>query len=409
MKRSTAKPPAAGAEQDSPKTTAVGERFVASSKKLRVGLLFGGRSVEHEISILSARSIARALDPRRYEIVPIGIDKAGTWKLQDKKVLGSAEKDPKKLALLAAGDAMVLPPYPETGNGSGVKSSAASLRTLGGGAATERLDVVFPVLHGTFGEDGTVQGLLELAGVPYVGSGVLGSAIGMDKDLQKRLLRDAGLPVTRFRTVRASEWRQDRASVLSMLSKRCTLPLFVKPANAGSSVGVSKVKTAEEISPALDLALEFDEKALVEEAIFGREIECAVLGDEDPKASVPGEVIPKGEYYSYEAKYLDPEGAELIVPAVMKGPETMFVQRLAVDAFRALDLSGMARVDFFIAGNGGKIYVNEVNTIPGFTSISMYPRMWEASGISYPELVERLIDLAIRRHARRAKLKTTLY
>jgi len=372
-------------------------------KRLRVGLLFGGRSVEHEISILSARSIAQALDPARFEVVPIAIGKDGRWALHERTLLLLGGRDPRKQSVPANRNPVVIPPYPEK---SGV-ASAAVRRLDRPSTAIGSLHVIFPVLHGTFGEDGTVQGILELAGVPYVGCGVLGSAIGMDKDVQKRLLREAGIPVAPFATIHAHEWHNGKAGLLARLRREFRLPVFVKPANAGSSVGIRKVKRAADLAPALAFAFRFDEKALVEAAVRGREIECAVLGDEDPRASVPGEVIPRHEFYSYEAKYLDPHGADLRVPAKLPATVARKVRETAVRAFRVLELSGMARVDFFVTPSGA-VYLNEVNTIPGFTAISMYPKMWEASGLPYPKLLEKLIAIAIARSKRRARLQTSL-
>src|SRR5262249_23599558 len=272
------------------------------------------------------------------------------------------------------------------------------------GTPVGRLDVAFPVLHGTFGEDGTIQGLLELADIPYVGAGVLGSAVGMDKDVQKRLLQAAGIPVTPFVTVTATRWSSERAGLEAGVAD-LGLPLFVKPANLGSSVGITKVHAADALAAAVATALEYDDKVLIEKGIAGREIECAVLGNEEPRASVPGEICPHAEFYSYEAKYVDENGAVLHIPAPLTEAETAAVQSLAIRVFQLLEGAGMARVDFFLEHGTGTLYVNEINTIPGFTKISMYAKLWEASGIPYRELISRLIDLALQRHARRSALK----
>jgi len=355
--------------------------------KVRVVILFGGRSAEHEISILSARNVLAALDRARFEPVLIGIDKAGRWRPQTEKSLAGAIGDPRRLAL-------------EDGSAPLVAAPAASVvqQALG------RDDVVFPVLHGTYGEDGTVQGLLELADVAYVGAGVLGSSIGMDKDVAKRLLRDAGIPIVDFRVVTAAEVAADPGAVAAKAAP-LGYPLFVKPANAGSSVGVSKVRTPDDLGRAVAAALAFDRKILLERAVDAREIECSVLGNDHPEASVPGEIIvhhPDG-FYSYDAKYVDADGAAWRIPAEIPAETERRVRELAVATFRALELSGMARVDFFLDRGSGALAVNEVNTIPGFTAMSMYPKMWEATGMSAQALVSRLIELAIeRRDARRA-------
>ncbi|MCE9644092.1 D-alanine--D-alanine ligase [Candidatus Parcubacteria bacterium] len=357
------------------------------AKKIRVAVVFGGKSAEHEVSLRSAANVAEAIDKSKYEVVPIAIDKYGKWLLPDsaKALLGGTGQ-----SLSISGREVMLRPQ------SGGAVSLLSGGTPGG------VDVVFPILHGPLGEDGTVQGLLTLADVPFVGSGVLGSAVGMDKEIMKRLLRDAGLPIARFITVRASEKRPAYAAVTKKLGK----VLFVKPANMGSSVGVSKVKSAKDYTTALDKAFEYDDKILIEEFIPAREVECAVLGNENPIASVVGEIIPSHEFYSYEAKYLDEKGAALEVPAKIPKALSDKIRKMAIEVFKALSCEGLGRVDFFLTKRG-KIYVNEINTIPGFTSVSMYPRLFGASGISYPELIDRLIQLALDRHLKKAKLKTT--
>jgi D-alanine-D-alanine ligase len=365
---------------------------MTSGKRLRVGVLFGGRSGEHEVSLASAASVIRALDPEKYEAVPIGISKDGRWLL--------ARGAEKMLAeVLKSGDRIVLPPDP----------TAAALVPLvpEAGRPSVMVDVIFPVLHGTFGEDGTVQGLMELAGLPYVGAGVLASAVGMDKDVQKRLFEQAGLPIVPFMVVRRSEWEHKRAAVLKEIKKKFRFPFFVKPATLGSSVGMTRVKTANEISAAMDLAAEFALKIVVERGITGREIEVSVLGNDELRASIPGEIVPHRDFYDYTAKYLE-GGTNLLIPAPLTKKQVKIFQEYAVRAFRAIDGCGMARCDFFLERPSGKIYVNELNTIPGFTSISMYPKMWEASGLPYMQLIDRLIQLALELHAEKARTKYSI-
>jgi D-alanine-D-alanine ligase len=359
-------------------------------KKTRVIILFGGRSAEHEISLLSARNVLAALDRDRFEPALIGIDRAGHWHRESERTLGAATGDPRALALDQGA--------PIVGIEEGLATAHPAV--MSGGDEI----VVFPVLHGTFGEDGTVQGLLELGDVAYVGAGVLGSAIGMDKDVAKRLLRDAGIPVVEFAVVTASAFARDPAAALDA-APALGYPLFVKPVNAGSSVGVSRVAGPSGLEPAVRAAFAFDRKVLLERAVDAREIECAVLGNDDPVASIPGEILvhhPDG-FYSYDAKYVDPNGASWKIPADIAPEIAARVQTLSVATFRALELAGMARVDFFMERGSGALYVNEVNTIPGFTAISMYPKMWEAAGLSQKALISKLIDLALeRRNARRA-------
>ena len=358
-------------------------------KRLRVGVLFGGRSGEHEVSLASAASVIRGLDPDKYEPVPIGITKDGHW-------------------LIGAGAQKMLPDVLRTGQRVVLSSdpTAAALVPLDGSGA-QCVDVVFPVLHGTFGEDGTVQGLLELAGLPYVGAGVLGSAIGMDKDVQKRLCLQAKIPVVEWETVTRTEWERNRGGAVKNVQRRFRFPVFVKPATLGSSVGMTKAHNRTELEQGLDLACEFAQKILVERAIKGREIEVSVLGNAEPQASVPGEVVPHREFYDYAAKYLE-EGTQLIIPAKLSTAEVKRFQELAVRAFRALELGGMARADFLLEKRTGKAYLSEVNTIPGFTSISMYPKLWEASGIGFRELVDRLIELALEQHREKARTKYSI-
>ena len=361
-------------------------------KRLRVGILFGGRSGEHEVSLASAASVIRALDPEKYEALPIGITKDGRW------LVGSGAQ--KMLPeVLRSGQRVVLPPDP----------SAAALVPLdeAHSRASVRVDVVFPVLHGTFGEDGTVQGLLEMAGLPYVGAGVLASSVGMDKDVQKRLFREARLPVVEYVSVLRSEWEHDPSKVERDVFKKLRLPVFVKPATLGSSLGMTKVHHRRDLPVAMNVAAEFSQKILVERAVTAREIEVAVLGNENPKASIPGEIVPHREFYDYAAKYLE-EGTRLLIPAKLKQAQVRQLQNYAVRAFRAIECSGMARVDFFIEKRNRKILVNEINTIPGFTSISMYPKMWEASGVSYRELIDRLIQLALEQHREKARTKYSI-
>jgi D-alanine-D-alanine ligase len=327
------------------------------------------------------------MDPDKYEALPIGITKEGHW-------------------LIGAG-AQKLPPEVLKG-GQRVMMTAdptdAALVRLDGSGGGQRIDVVFPVMHGTFGEDGTIQGLLDLAGLPFVGAGVLGSAIGMDKDVAKRLLQVARIPVVPWIPVQRADWEHNPKEIRNAIEKKFKYPVFVKPASLGSSVGMTKVHSRAELEPALNLAAEFAMKILVERCVIAREIEVSVLGNHDPKASVPGEIVPHREFYDYAAKYLE-EGTQLLIPAKLKTAQLKKIQKHAVDAFRALELSGMARVDFFLEKKGGKIYLNEVNTIPGFTSISMYPKLWEASGIPFRDLIDRLIQLALDQHAEKARTK----
>lgn len=367
------------------------------NRKIRVGIAFGGRSGEHEISLLSARSIFDALDRERYEPVLLGIDHDGRWHLQESaRALLDAPGTP--LHLDAASPPVAVSP--------GSASNEATLVSVAPGASSVGpVDVIFPVLHGTYGEDGTIQGLLEMAGIPYVGSGVLGSAAGMDKDIAKRLFRAAGLPVVDGFVVRASDPRAHE-EIAREAADRVGYPCFVKPCNMGSSVGVSKARDAQGLGEALATAFRYDTRVLIERAHSVREIEVAVLGNERPEASIAGEIIPTHEFYSYEAKYLDENGAHLNIPAEITGAQMADVRAMAVEAFKTLELSGLARVDFFLDKRSGQFFLNEVNTIPGFTRISMYPKLWEASGVPYAKLVDRLIALAIERHATRRALST---
>jgi D-alanine-D-alanine ligase len=356
-------------------------------KRLRIGVLFGGRSGEHEVSLASAASVIRGLDPDKYEVVPIGITKEGHWLIGT-----SAQK--------------LLPEVLRTGQRVTMSADPtdAALVRLDGSAGGQRIDVVFPVMHGTFGEDGTIQGLLDLAGLPFVGAGVLGSAVAMDKDVAKKLLQAAKIPVVPWVCIHRYEWERHEPEIIHQIEKEFPYPVFIKPATLGSSVGMTKVHSRQELAPALNLASEFAMKILVERAVNAREIEVSVLGNHDPQASIPGEIVPHREFYDYAAKYLE-EGTKLLIPADLKPAQVKKFQHLAVVAFRALELSGMARVDFFLGKDGGRIYLNEVNTIPGFTSISMYPKLWEASGIPFPQLIDKLIELALEQHAEKARTK----
>ena len=356
-------------------------------KRLRVGILFGGRSGEHEVSLASAASVIRGLDPDKYEPVLIGITKEGHW-------------------LIGQGAQKMLPEVLRTGQRVTMTADPtdAALVRLDGSGGGQRLDVVFPVMHGTFGEDGTIQGLLDLAGLPFVGAGVLGSAIAMDKDVAKKLLRAAKIPVVPWVAIRRDEWERNENEVIHQIEKEFPYPVFVKPATLGSSVGMTKVHDRKELAPALNLASEFAMKIMVERSVNAREIEVSVLGNHDPQASIPGEIVPHREFYDYAAKYLE-EGTQLLIPTELKPAQVKKFQHFAVEAFRALELSGMARVDFFLEKGSGKIYLNEVNTIPGFTSISMYPKLWEASGIPFSQLIDKLIELALEQHAEKARTK----
>ncbi len=362
--------------------------------KIRVGVLFGGKSAEHEVSLQSAKNVVEAMDREKYEVVLIGIGKDGRWHASDASPRLTARDGAAAIALNPEGSQVALVPRGE--RGELVDLEAQRRRKL------PELDVVFPVLHGPMGEDGTVQGLLKLVNVPFVGAGVLGSAVGMDKDVMKRLLREAGIPTPEFLVFRRADGRPDAENVTQVLG----MPCFVKPANLGSSVGITKAHDAAEFDAAVDTAFAYDRKIIVETAIEGREIECSVLGNDEPIASVPGEILPQHEFYSYEAKYLDESGAGLEIPANLPEDLTREVQRVAVQTYQVLCCEGMARVDCFVQEDGA-VLVNEINTIPGFTRISMYPKLWESSGICYTELIDRLIQLALDRHAEEKKLKTS--
>lgn len=394
-------------------------------KKLRVGVLFGGRSGEHEISLLSAASVLNAIDKTKYDVVPIGITKEGLWVTaghaeallqgkQEPRALRAGDPDTtSSAAVLAQGSAIVIPPVP-------AKTSRASIAPFQTGATemsrrwtdhSIQVDVIFPVLHGTFGEDGTIQGLLELADIAYVGAGVLGSACGMDKHIMKELFRAADLPLVKHATILRSDWEASPAKARRLIESKLKYPVFVKPANLGSSVGISKVRNRAELAPAMKEAARYDRKLVIEQGVGGkkrkaREIECSVLGNDKPAASIAGEIVPATEFYDYDAKYLD-EGSQLIIPAKLTKTQTRQVQQLAIQAFQAVDCSGLARVDFLMDPTTEKFYVNEINTMPGFTAISMYPKLWAASGLTYPDLIDQLIQLGIQRHEEKKRNQYT--
>ncbi len=359
-------------------------------KKINVGILFGGKSAEHEVSLQSAKNIFEAIDKEKYNPLLIGIDKTGKWLLCDSSNFLLNADDPKLIKLNQASDYFVLAPQ-----------SGGKITNLSQNSKESSIDVIFPILHGPFGEDGTVQGLLKLANIPFVGASVLGSAVGMDKDVMKRLLRDSDIPIGKFITFNS----KDKIPEYKTIEEKIGIPCFIKPANMGSSVGVSKVSNQNEYPEAVKNAMRYDTKVLIEEYIEGREIECSVLGNTNPIASVPGEVTPTHDFYSYEAKYLDEKGAILEIPAKLPDQIIKNIQDLAIKTFKALSCEGLSRIDFFLKKNGD-IVVNEINTMPGFTKISMYPKLWEASGISYTELIDKLIQLAVERFNKEQNLKT---
>lgn len=374
-----------------------------AEKKLRIGLIFGGRSGEHEVSLASANSVMSHLDKNKYEVVPICITKAGSW------LLGT---EPARLQ--AAGQSV----HAETEDSKEITTAVTltgdpSLRRLIPLQSGEQLhdngalDIIFPVLHGTYGEDGTLQGLLEMANVPYVGCGVLGSALGMDKEKMKMIFRTIGLPIIDDLVYRRNEWERSPEAIMDTIEQRLGYPNFVKPVNLGSSVGINKAHNRAELEHAIQIAAEYDRKIIIERGINCRELECAVLGNDEPIASVVGEIIASNEFYDYKAKYIDNK-SQCIIPADIPQATAEEIRRQAVQAFLALDLSGLSRVDFFLEKETGQVYINEVNTLPGFTEISMYPKLWKASGVSYPELLDRLIELAIERHTDRQRNRTTL-
>lgn len=364
--------------------------------KLRVGVIFGGRSGEHEVSLRSAESIINALDRDKYEIVPIAITKSGKWLASSEatNLLPSAVMKSANQHVAIFGD-----------------PTERGLARFGGEGKTDqrdKLDVVFPVLHGTYGEDGTIQGLLEMADVPYVGCGVLGSAAGMDKVVMKRLFREAGLPIVEFTHFLRSQWEAEASSVEARVTEEIGFPCFVKPANLGSSVGISKATDAESLNKAIALAAKYDRKIVVERGVDAREIEVSVLGNDEPIASLPGEIVPQSAaFYDYQAKYVSADGARLEIPAKLSEKQTAEIQQLAIRAFQAVDGAGLGRVDFFLEKQSGKLLLNEINTMPGFTSISMYPKLWEASGLGYSQLIDRLIELAFERHREKSRNVTS--
>lgn len=363
--------------------------------KTKVGIIFGGKSAEHEVSLQSAKNIVEAIDRNKYDVVLIGIDKDGKWHLNNEVSYLLNAENPKLIELNKSNDTIAIVP----GESENQLIHAASALQL------DQLDVVFPIVHGTLGEDGSLQGMLRIANIPFVGSSVLGSSVSMDKDIAKRLLKESninvakGLAYTRAKKPQISY--EEAAEYLGV-------PMFIKPANQGSSVGVSKVSTKAEFEVGVEFAFQFDHKIIIEENLVGREIECSVLGNAEPKASLLGEILPQTEFYSYESKYIDEKGADLAIPADITSEMTKRMQEVAVNAFETLQCEGLARVDFFLTDEGA-IYVNEVNTLPGFTKISMYPKLWEISGISYPELISELIELAIERQQNDCMLKNTVW
>lgn len=364
-------------------------------RKKRVGIIFGGKSAEHEVSLQSAKNIVDAIDKDKYEAVLIGIDKAGKWHLNELSSYLLNADNPKLIQLNKSNDHVAIVPG----------EMDSQLIHTADAAQLDQLDVVFPIVHGTLGEDGSLQGMMRIANLPFVGPSVLSSSICMDKDIAKRLLKASDIRVAEGLTyTRAKQELVDYEEALAKLGT----PMFIKPANQGSSVGVSKVFTKDEFEKGIKDAFQYDHKVIVEETLVGREVECAVLGNKDPKASLPGEILPNTAFYSYESKYIDEKGAELAIPADLSEAETKHIQQTAIAAFEALQCEGLARVDFFLT-KAGEVYVNEVNTLPGFTKISMYPKLWEVSGLSYPELINRLIELAIERHGADDKLKSSVW
>ncbi|MUV38365.1 D-alanine--D-alanine ligase [Lentibacillus sp. JNUCC-1] len=363
--------------------------------KRKVGIIFGGKSAEHEVSLQSAKNIVDAIDQDKYEVLLIGIDKAGKWHVSDPSSYLLNADNPKRIALKKSEDPVAVVPG----------SSEAQMIHAADASVLDQVDVVFPIVHGTLGEDGSLQGMLRIANLPFVGPSVLSSAVCMDKDIAKRLLADAGIHVAKGMAFTRAERKKIN---FDTAKAKLGVPMFIKPANQGSSVGVSKVTSKAEFNVAIDQAFDYDHKLVIEEAVVGREIECSVLGNADPKASLPGEILPQTEFYSYESKYIDEKGADLAAPADLSDEDVARVQDAAIKAFQALQCEGLARVDFFLT-EAGDIYVNEVNTLPGFTKISMYPKLWEISGVPYTELITRLIELAVERHEADAKLKSTVW
>ncbi len=375
---------------------------MAEKKKRRVGLIFGGRSGEHEVSLASANAVMANLDSEKYEVVPLGITKEGSWLLgtEPRQLIAAEQEATSELTTSASTTAVTLTGDPSVRRLIPVQSGP----DLGSQGA---LDVIFPVLHGTYGEDGSLQGLLDMANIPYVGCGVLGAALGMDKEKMKMIFQVVGLPIVDYYVFRRNEWERSPASIMDTIEQRLGYPAFVKPVNLGSSVGINKAHDRHELEHAIDVAAEYDHKVIVEHGINCREFECAVLGNDEPVASVVGEIVSSNEFYDYRAKYIDGK-SQAIIPADIPQETAEVIRRQSIKAFTALDLSGLARVDFFLEKETGKVYINEVNTMPGFTEISMYPKLWEASGLSYTQLLDRLIELAIERHEDRQRNRTSM-
>jgi D-alanine-D-alanine ligase len=363
-----------------------------NSGKIKVGVIFGGRSGEHEVSLASANSVMKALNPDKYDVIPVGITRKGSWMVGVKPDAMLADSTGQTLCLPGAGKNVARANLncDPSSRGLVLMDQAPETRKID-------LDIFFPVVHGTYGEDGTLQGLLEQADMPYVGCGVLASAVGMDKTIAKKLFRDAGIAVAPFLEILRNQWKKQRNLILDQIEKDFTFPCFVKPVNSGSSVGISKAKDRKTLAEAIDEASKYDRKILIESFVEGRELEVSVLGNDDPIASLPGEIVPCNEFYDYSAKYVD-DKSELRIPADLGEELTQEIRSLAVKAYKSLDCSGMARVDFFLEKRTNRVIINEINTIPGFTRISMYPKLWEATGVSYPELCDRLINLAIERY-----------
>jgi D-alanine-D-alanine ligase len=395
---------------------------VFEMKKLKVGILFGGRSGEHVVSLLSAASVLKAINKDKYEVVPIGISKEGRWltAAHAERLLqgnaGGQESSRSQLragdpaatasaAVLAKGESIIVPPVPQSHGLMPFESASKA------GDTSIHVDVIFPVLHGTFGEDGTIQGVFELADIPYVGAGVLGSSAGMDKDVMKKLFAAAGLPIVKHVTVLRPQWEKEPKKVIKEVESKLKYPVFVKPANLGSSVGISKARNRKELPAAMDEAARYDRKIVIEQGVGGskhkaRELECSVLGNDDPQASIVGEIVPATEFYDYNAKYMD-AGSQLVIPAKLSKKLAKSVQEMAIKAFQAVDCSGLARVDFLMDPKSEKLFLNEINTMPGFTSISMYPKLWAASGLGYSELIDRLIQLAFERYEEKKRNRYT--
>ena len=375
----------------------VSKRKPGFVSKLKIGVLYGGRSGEHDVSLCSAASVVAALDKSKYDIIAIGIDRDGRWYVQDQPEIVNDKTFGKILSLKKRGFWLV---------NHFEQQNKLHIYNLEKSGEKVVVDLIFPVLHGTYGEDGTLQGLLELAMVPYVGVDVAGSAVGMDKDIAKRLLKEAGIPVVPWITISRHEWRESPEKILRRTSKELSLPVFVKPLCTGSSVGIKKVKVKKDLAQAIDYAFQYDTRIMIETGIDCREIECAVLGNENPESSITGEILPQHEFYSYEAKYLDPDGAKMNIPATIPARLSADIRKTAVRGFKALNCNSMARVDFFLEKKTNRFYLNEINTLPGFTSISMYPKLWAASGLEYSRLLDRLVELALQRHRERSSIKT---